>query len=88
MAGSAYPAFRRGFALLMAGYQKQKLPSTTPARRAEAAKLLDAALHLLPVSAAEDERSPKLDDVWFELARAWSPNTGSWAPAPSRRWPR
>jgi hypothetical protein len=68
MTGSAYPAFRRGAALHMAGYQKLKQPNATPARRAEAAKLLDAALHLLPVSAAEDERSPTLENMWFERA--------------------
>jgi hypothetical protein len=68
MAASAYPAFRRSKALLLAAHEKRIQPVATPARRAEAGKLRDAALRLLPVSAAEDEHSPSLEAIRFDIA--------------------
>jgi hypothetical protein len=69
MEGSAYPAFMRANALLMGAYQLLKQPGASPAERAEGARLLDAALGLLPVSAAEDEPGHRREVNWFGLAK-------------------
>jgi len=68
MRRSAYPAFRRSAALLLAARLRLDRPGAPPAARAEGVKWLDAALALLAVSAAEDERSPTLDDIWMDNA--------------------
>ena len=67
MKNSAYPPFRRMCAVLHAAGM-QSFIAKTPEERGVVLGKVDEALALLPISAAEDERCPMLDNVWFETA--------------------
>jgi hypothetical protein len=69
MEHSDYPPFRRAIALYIAGGMPAADGRGDEARR-ESARMLDAALALLPRSVAEDERCPDPDHEWSEIARS------------------
>jgi hypothetical protein len=65
---SAYPPFRKAIVLARAGLVKAGREDLAPEKKKKAAQWLDAAVALLPVSAAQDERTPDLENNWFEVA--------------------
>ncbi|MFL5340094.1 MAG: hypothetical protein ACJ8F7_08075 [Gemmataceae bacterium] len=77
MQNSAYPYHRRYVALYKAGQSKASLAGNSPQVRAEAEKLLDAALQLLPKSQEEDDLGPNPEHHVYDLiesaekAHAW-----------------
>jgi len=65
MEGSKYPPLRRAIALSKAGMVLAEKPDATPEEKAQAARLLDAALALVPKAADKAEADVKAQGVWF-----------------------
>jgi hypothetical protein len=69
MKNSAYPPFRRAIALSKAGTHAVGAKGAYTEERFNAAeRLFETALGLLPLSAAEDERTPDLEHHWLQIA--------------------
>lgn len=64
---SEYPPFRRAIALYKAGQLKSQMALIGAARK-DAARLLDAALALVPKYAPQDEKDPETAKKWLEVA--------------------
>ncbi|HZZ81839.1 MAG TPA: hypothetical protein VFE62_25285, partial [Gemmataceae bacterium] len=69
LCASEYPYFRRTPAFLMAEKQKLKRAGD-PRVKPETLKLVNDRLHLIVLSAGEDQRCEDLEGSWFENARA------------------